>query len=252
MLPNSFETIHFDSIESTNTYAKEQIRRGRGIRCVLTAASQTGGRGRGENAWKSPVGGLYLTVAAPVNEAVSLSSSGSRVAIKVVSVLADHYGVAAAVKWPNDLLVDDKKLAGVLMELVQDQAGTMHLVVGLGCNVNVVPPRDAQMHFPPTSLCAESGKEQIELQELASTLALGIVSAIFEPSTPLESDESVLVLLKRMSATIGREVTLNLPASKSLSGIAIDINSRFALLVEHDGLITEVEAGDCFHTLTSQ
>ena len=251
MLPNSFETIRFDSTESTNTYAKEQIRRGSAIRCVITAASQTEGRGRGENSWKSPVGGLYLTVAAPVNQALSLPSCGPRVALAVSSILAERYGVVAGIKWPNDLLIDDRKLAGFLLELVHDRDGAMHLVVGFGCNVNVVPPWDAQMHFPPTSLCEESGKAQIDLQELASSVAAGIVGAIFEPSYPVASEESVLAALRQMSATIGRNVTLRLPASKSLSGIALDINSRFALLVEHDGLITEVEAGDCFHTLTS-
>ncbi|MBU1240774.1 biotin--[acetyl-CoA-carboxylase] ligase [Myxococcota bacterium] len=240
-------TILLDSAGSTNNHAKELIRGGRAHRLFITAQEQIAGRGRGTNTWVSPRGGIYLSLAAPLTGRFSKESLGPRLALAVRRVLMARYDFGITIKWPNDLLCRGQKLAGFLLELVKSPTGQEVLIVGLGVNVNVTPERTQQMWYTPTSISREVGTT-VDLPELTLALARDMVHAVYDETMSVTPDDVIREEILLCSATIGHEVTVLLPGGARISGIARDVSRRFSLMLEHGGIITEVDAGDCFHS----
>jgi BirA family biotin operon repressor/biotin-[acetyl-CoA-carboxylase] ligase len=123
------------SVVSTNDLLKERARSGAVEWTTLLAETQTGGRGREGRAWASPLGGLYLSVLLrPRDESVGLVPLAAGVAVVEA---AGEQGVRAELKWPNDVLVMGRKLAGILTEAASGSLGVEWVVVGIGMNVAV-------------------------------------------------------------------------------------------------------------------
>jgi BirA family biotin operon repressor/biotin-[acetyl-CoA-carboxylase] ligase len=155
-MPPGFRILAFDSVGSTNEVARDAAREGATGDTVVWARRQEAGRGRRGRAWSSPEGNLYASVivrpradpavAAQLSFAVALA-----VADVAVSVLPA--GVPVHCKWPNDVLVDGRKVAGILLE---SEAGPHGLVdwqvVGVGVNLRHFP---ADSEYPATALAAE-------------------------------------------------------------------------------------------------
>jgi len=137
------------------------------------------------------------------------------------------------------------------LELIKAPSGVDVLVVGLGVNVNATPADSPGMWYPPTSICREIGSEA-ELPALAEELAKTIHLAVFENEAPYRPDDALLEMLRTVSGTIGHEVIVRLPGGDTVTGLARDINRRFALMVEHGGMVVEVEAGDCVPAVTKE
>ena len=136
LIPN---IIQFDSLTSTNAYAREIALKGGNLEgTVIVAKTQTAGRGRGSHIWHSPNGGLYFSIllyAKDRRRTTDLSIlAGIAVAQAVKEVLPKSLDIS--VKWPNDCLVGWKKIAGILCESLGEKAGDI-CVVGVGINVNV-------------------------------------------------------------------------------------------------------------------
>src|SRR5580692_8919024 len=155
------DVLRFPSLPSTNEKAKELARKGVPEGTCVIAETQTAGRGRGDRAWVSAKGGLYLSVilcprviARPTD--LSLLA-GVAVTQAVRDSLPKHKEVT--VKWPNDCLVEGKKVAGVLAESVEN-APKPAFVIGIGLNVNLAQAVFGKIEpsaFPPTSLQLELG-----------------------------------------------------------------------------------------------
>ena len=104
---------------------------------VLAARVQTGGRGRRERPWSSPAGGLWVTrVIHPMSSTLGISRFALAATAALAGLLRDEYGISAAVKWPNDVLVEGRKIAGVLVEGRFSGDRLDYLAIGLGLNVN--------------------------------------------------------------------------------------------------------------------
>jgi BirA family biotin operon repressor/biotin-[acetyl-CoA-carboxylase] ligase len=130
------EILRFESLNSTNLEAIDRATKGAPEATCVVAAEQTAGRGRFERRWVSPRGaGLYLSIVLRPELApqawplITLMS-----AIAVSDALAKAYGVKADIKWPNDLLLDEKKFCGILAETVDTNDGRV-IVVGMGVNL---------------------------------------------------------------------------------------------------------------------
>jgi BirA family biotin operon repressor/biotin-[acetyl-CoA-carboxylase] ligase len=152
--------IHrFDSLDSTNLKAREFIQEGAPVGTTIVATTQTAGRGRGDRKWLSPPGGLYfstLLVPSKPTRAPELSIlAGAAVAQAIRQILPNRFVIS--LKWPNDVLVSGKKIAGILSESVGDETmGTC--IVGVGVNINataedLIP--FLKNPFPATSLAVE-------------------------------------------------------------------------------------------------
>src|SRR4029453_18388593 len=131
-----------DVVDSTNDWLKPRVRLGAGPWPAVRADRQSGGRGRGGNGWVSPPGNLFLSLVLPPPRApvtlVPLLVGGA------VAEAVGEWGVAARLKWPNDVLVGEHKLAGILVETSSEAGGApAGLRGGVGLNLSLGP------HNPP-------------------------------------------------------------------------------------------------------
>jgi BirA family biotin operon repressor/biotin-[acetyl-CoA-carboxylase] ligase len=157
-------------LPSTNDRAAEYAERGAPEGTVLIAGSQTAGRGRQGRSWQSPPGaGLYFSILLrPAPDVVPLLTIAAGVA--VAEGIRTATGLVPTLKWPNDLLVAGRKLAGILAEAGASRTGVSHVVLGVGINVRpAVYPPDVAMRA--TSLEGEVGRHVDPGVVLAECLA---------------------------------------------------------------------------------
>jgi len=130
---------YFRSLESTNLFAKELIKKNAEEGTIVVADIQTKGRGRKDRSWFSPEGGLWFSVILypniPTQYAMLITMATS---ISIVQAIKELTGLSAVIKWPNDLLLEGKKICGILTELDAELDRINYSVVGVGINVNNV------------------------------------------------------------------------------------------------------------------
>ncbi|MFC4222917.1 biotin--[acetyl-CoA-carboxylase] ligase [Lysinibacter cavernae] len=215
-------------------------------RTVIATDNQTGGRGRLDRVWIAPSGtSLAVSVLirpAKHNSQVSLLPliAGSALAAAVREQLPTR---EVAVKWPNDVLVEGKKISGILCEIAPDGS----VIVGAGLNLSMT---DAQLPVPTaTSLVLNGAKNPQVDTVLASYLGhlFSLTDELFA-STPSGSAPT-LNRVRADSATLGTAVTAHLPGGSSVTGEAIDLDGDGHLIVRSgvDGSSVTVVAGDIIH-----
>lgn len=222
----------FDQLDSTNTYLVAEARAGAPDGVVVVADYQRAGRGRLDRRWESPPGGGLLTSVLfrpqdlPVERWHLLSLSVALAAADACWLAA---GVRAQLKWPNDLLVGEAKLAGVLAEAVDGGA-----VVGIGLNVYSAPPG-------ATSLAAASAR-RVERGDLLVILLQRLDALVgrWEEVTRRADHECV---------TVGRRVRVDLGGGRVLEGKAQALGPDGGLVVaaQGGGRLVTVRAGDVVH-----
>ncbi|MFQ5729681.1 MAG: biotin--[acetyl-CoA-carboxylase] ligase [Waddliaceae bacterium] len=153
-----FARYHFSAIDSTNTWAKNNTHLFDPSKITLvTAYSQSAGRGRSSRQWKSPAKqNIYASFCFVMpKESPNLSNITQIMAISVLETL-DSIGFKAKVKWPNDLLLSGKKVGGILCEIL-NQRGLIWVILGIGININMPQELLQTIDQPATSLLVESG-----------------------------------------------------------------------------------------------
>ncbi|HVF11922.1 MAG TPA: biotin--[acetyl-CoA-carboxylase] ligase [Actinomycetota bacterium] len=226
----------FETIGSTNREAAEWARAGAVPGSVIVSDEQTAGRGRLDRSWFSPSkqGLFFSVILEPGGSSESLGVVGLAAAVALHEVLRTK-GIHASVKWPNDVLIGGRKVAGILSESVSLADGRSPVVVGIGLNVGMssFPGNLAQV---ATSLLIETGelfdREEL-LQEILSE----------SDRTMVGFPASVIDRYRPICSTIGREVRIQ-TASGSMDGVAADVDERGGLVLK-DG--TVVHAGDVIH-----
>src|SRR2546423_688195 len=128
-----FQLLHFDTLGSTNTEAADQARRGAPEGLTIVANEQTAGRGRQGRVWISPkgAGAYFSTILRPQIEPRDLTLIPLIAAVAVHEVLRKVFMIEADIKWPNDVLVNEKKICGILCETVETPVG-LAVIVGVG------------------------------------------------------------------------------------------------------------------------
>lgn len=158
MIKIQYEIIHKDEIDSTNNLAKILVKQGIDEGTVVVAETQTNGKGRLGRQWESPKGTSLLAsvILRPKIEIECLSQLSIVTATTLCETLQDLTELDIKIKWPNDLVVNGKKVCGILLELCQDNYNQNYLILGIGLNVNTPSfPKDLPY---ATSLYLESGK----------------------------------------------------------------------------------------------
>jgi BirA family transcriptional regulator, biotin operon repressor / biotin---[acetyl-CoA-carboxylase] ligase len=195
-----------------------------GDRCVLAAAHQTAGRGRLDRRWEAPVGSNLLVsiVFSPTPEPAV--DATHRVGLAALAAARDLRPEAAmSLKWPNDVLLGDHKLAGIL---AQRSSTRDAVVVGLGLNVGWAPEGAAHLGDPAPP---------------AEVLAL-----VLEHLDRLPP--SIELLYRAALSTLGARVRVELPGGAVVDGVAVDVDPDGRLLVEDDAaVITAFDVGDVVH-----
>ena len=227
--------VHYvDRTASTNTDLLERARAGAAVGTVLRAGHQTAGRGRLGRAWVAPPGsGLLASILLPAEPVPFVVMA--RVALAASDACRDLAGVEAPLKWPNDLLVGERKLAGLLAEA---DSGTPTVVVGIGCNVSW-PTGSGGVDETIGSLASAGGT-------LTTPAALldGLLGAL--NGWLARTAEEVLVAYRSRCATLGRPVRVTLP-DRTIEGVATGIRTRGELEVAVGAVREVVQAGDVVH-----
>jgi BirA family biotin operon repressor/biotin-[acetyl-CoA-carboxylase] ligase len=146
------------TVDSTNAEALRRLAGGQVPPFIVLAERQTSGRGRRGRNWVSPFGeNLYYSLALQVDGGMrQLEGLSLVVGLALLRALRAAGVVSAGLKWPNDVLVDGRKVAGILLELSGDPADVCHVVIGIGVNVNMLVDKGA-IDQPWTSMRAELG-----------------------------------------------------------------------------------------------
>lgn len=240
LLGTRFE-LH-DELASTNDRGRELAHAGAPEGTLVVARRQTGGRGRLGRTWSSPEGGLYLSlVLRPTEEMLRRAPISLLTALAASEALDQVARVATTIKWPNDVQLSGKKVAGILSELTKEK-GETSLVLGVGLNVDTDPATlPPELRAIATSLRAEKGAP-VSLEE-ALRVFLGSLEGHY---LSVRRGGGALILSRaadRMSM-LGQRVRVRLP-DKVLEGTASGLNATGALVLDLEGGKREiVYAGD--------
>lgn len=233
-----------DEIDSTNQEARRLILQGYGQGTVIVAEQQNAGRGRLGRRWESPSGsGIWFSVILEPSVSLQETSRYSFVtAVAVAEGIRQATGLPAQVKWPNDILIDGRKVCGVLLELVAEMTRVHQLIIGIGINANQKPedfPDEVQKKA--TSLAIESG-HPIQRREV-----LCAVLRSMEENCRLMEQQGFAAICRKwaeLSCVIGREVQILRQNEPVLYGKAVGLDEDGALLVQTENGTERIIAGD--------
>ncbi len=238
--PGREQKIHyFEEVTSTMDLAQDLARKGYPDFTTVVAGSQKKGRGRLKRNWLSDKGGLYFTMVLrpeiPPGLTHRISFSASLI---MARTLREMFGINAMVKWPNDILVDGRKVSGMLSEMEAEADRVSFVNVGVGVNVNNDPVPEVQT---AASLKRILGREVSRKRILARFLDE------FENKVKDASFGNVISEWKRYTVTLNQQVRI-VTTRDETKGIARDVDEDGALVLElEDGSIKRVLFGDCFH-----
>ena len=228
----------YRSVGSTMDAAWELAEAGAAHGTAVVAGTQTAGRGRFARPWVSGDGeSLLASVVLRPHASVAplLTVIGC---LAVLDAVRELCGLACAVKWPNDVHVGGKKLAGVLAEGRVDTTGAGVAVLGIGLNVNLDLARHPELAPTATSLLAETG-HAVDLRLAGDTLfrSLDVVHGSADPAALVARWRDALDTLGRRVTVRGRDATL--------SGLAEDVDAAGRLLLRtDDGTLHALSEGD--------
>lgn len=213
---------HIEQTTSTQWEARRLIQAGEAdIGDIVLADEQTAGRGRLGRSWISPQGGLYSTIIAAHDQLIWL-----RAGLAVVYVLQSA-GLAAGLKWPNDVMVEGGKIAGLLIE-----TDGQHSLVGIGINLKAAPL--------DTATCVAHYADIPDRRQLAQEIA----KKLQEPTLR----ETVLHQYRTMCLTIGTPVRIErMGDDMPVEGIAAGIEEDGRLIIRTSSGNVTVSSGQCFH-----
>ena len=230
-----YEVEYHDTIPSTNERARELAAQGEED-IVVVADRQSGGRGRLDRDWASPSGGIWLSIlvrpALPAAEVPAITLAAAVATARAIEAT----GVDASIKWPNDVLVDGQKVAGILTEIAAEGDSVSWVVVGVGLNANVERaslPSDGS----PTSLQAVAGP--VNRREVTQRLLESFDELLTAP-------EDALSEWRDRSATLGRRVQVETPDG-TVVGRAMGVEFPGTLVVDTEAGTRRITVGDCEH-----
>lgn len=223
--------IEFSKIDSTNLYAKEKAEEGISENTVIWAHRQSAGRGRHGNNWDSPEGNLYMSLIIKLEldkkHIGQLSFIASVALANVLSNLLDRKN-KINLKWPNDVLINDKKLAGILVET---EANADWAVIGMGVNVKSAPDG---------AVCLKDVGVNIEVKDLLDML-LDQIKVLLR-----QDFKHIREIWLKHAYKVNEEIRARL-SKETLFGIFRGIDEDGVLLLEmKDGTLRKINSGEVF------
>ena len=239
------EIYYFPELKSTNIIAKEKAsHRAEGMDegTLIIAERQSAGKGRLGREWFSPAGGIWLSIILfPQLSPSYISRITLITAVAVIKAIKIYTQIESKIKWPNDILINEKKVCGILTEMSAELDIINWVVVGIGINVNTDHrkfPEDIQENT--ISLKETSGKEVLRVK-LVQTF-LQEFEKYYEKLKRKEFP-SILREWKLYSHTLGKKIRVDM-GERIITGEAIDINESGALILKkEDGELAEIISG---------
>ncbi len=241
MWGGTWDVHRFDEIDSTNRYLCREARHGAREGTVAVAEHQSAGRGRFDRRWESPPGASLLAsvLFRPEFDSTELHLCTAAMALAAAEACRREAGVGPVLKWPNDLLVGEAKLAGVLAETEPDGRGGCAVVVGIGLNVDWPGP-------PGAGTCLrDQGAAPVDRELVLAALlhALSSRRALLDSAT---GRREVAAEFRSRCSTLGRRVRVEL-AAEAVVGVALEVDDAGHLVVGTPSGPRTVSAGDVVH-----
>lgn len=244
--PDAFRHEHLPETGSTNTAALDRARSGDPGQLWITADRQSGGRGRRGRSWASEPGNLYSSLllidVAPVAALSSLPLAVAVAVQRAVQAVLPPGGAMATVKWPNDILIDGRKMCGILIEGERLPDDRHAVVIGIGVNIATAP--DSTLY--PVTTIREAGSTALP-DDVFTHLFVEMAAAL-ELWDAGRGLPDVVAAWRGCAHGIGRPITVNL-TDRSIPGRFVDIDADGYLMLETDGgEVMRIAAGDVFFT----
>lgn len=237
------EIHHYRKVSSTQEAAKGLAAEGAKEGTVVIAETQTRGKGRRGREWHSPAGGVYMSVIPrpqinPARTPLLTLLAG----VAVAKVLRRIYNLKAELKWPNDVMINDKKICGILTEMTAETEAVNYCIVGIGINANI-----QLAHFPPeirasTTSLRKKLSGHVSRVELVRDLLWEIeqLYTVFKERGPAP----ILEEWKSLTNTLGAWVQIT-GQTEVVKGRAVDLDQDGALNIRlTDGSLRRIIAGN--------
>lgn len=236
----SWPVTVLDSVDSTNAEALRAIGQGGQAPFLVLAERQVSGRGRRGRKWVSPFAeNLYYSLVLRIDGGMrQLEGLSLVVGLAVLQALRNSGVPGAGLKWPNDVLVGNKKIAGILLELVGDPADVCHVVLGIGVNVNMQVADEVDQQW--TSIRLESGRSSDRnalVVELSKQLSAYIQRHQVDGFSALQSEWEANHLWQDRSVSL-------IAGSNHVDGVVLGIDSQGALRLKVSGVEKVFSGGE--------
>lgn len=233
---------YYDSIDSTNTEAKNLAEKNADEGWLVIAEEQTRGKGRIGRTWQSPKKtGIWMSlVLRPNVEPREVPQLTQLAAAAIVKALT-KFDIEAKIKWPNDLIINGKKICGILTEMAGSIEQLNYIIIGMGINVNqILEDFDEELREKASSIYIESGKK-INRQALVGEILNSI--EFYYNEFLAHNHKAYLDVCREESILINKTVRV-INNKKEKKGKALGIDDSGALLVEIDGKIEKIISGE--------
>jgi BirA family biotin operon repressor/biotin-[acetyl-CoA-carboxylase] ligase len=243
------QAYYFESIESTQNQALKMVNEIKNEGTIIVAEKQTGGRGRSGRKWISPKGGIWFSIILHPKFDISnttLFPIASSLALS--NAIQKTCNISTELKWPNDLTIKGKKLAGMLVDASFESNKIENLILGVGINFNVnIKEIEKTLKKTPNYYGITSLNEQKNKNTPIKLIQSFLVELekVYEELNKNKTKKIIVEWTKR-SSTIGKKIEINTNDGK-IKGEAIKIDYDGGLIIKEKGNTKKVIAGDVIH-----
>jgi BirA family biotin operon repressor/biotin-[acetyl-CoA-carboxylase] ligase len=235
--------VYRESVDSTNTVARALADQGSPEGTVVAAEEQTSGRGRLGRGWVSPPGAnlLFSLLLRPSLEPENVFILTMILALASIDAIKELTHLNCLIKWPNDLYLKRKKLAGILTEFSVRGKSVEHVILGLGLNVHWHPDSGTNVARQATSLFRETG-----LKTDRSELLVRIIKAFedYYGHVKQGKNDSYYKRWNKLCLVLGKQVVIE-SSQGEIHGVALEIDRQGALMIrDHKGTEQRITSGD--------
>jgi len=233
----------FQSVKSTNNMAVQLAESGAADGEIVTAEQQTGGRGRLGRSWHSPPGaGIYMSIILrPFLKPEEAPGLSIMAAVALADTMSEYCPGSVQIKWPNDVLIKDRKAAGILTELSADRGTVNHVVIGVGINVN-----HRSSDFPPELRKIATSLRRVTKHKIHRVEFLQRFLCHLERRYESYLDHRLaksLPAIQAYSSLTGKEITVKVGRSLTV-GVVKEIDADGRLMMRVGDRIVPVTAGE--------
>lgn len=239
------KVYYFDSIDSTQSFAGNIAKDQNEFGSVIIAESQTFGKGRLGRQWVSPKGGIWLSVILQPNfDVYKITLIPFAVAVALSNTIQKTLNLKTELKWPNDLTLDGKKVAGIIIDASIESTKIESVIVGVGINFKINPKEIEAKIKKKDNFYGVNTLVKNDTVKPASLVKL-FLEELENILLDLEANkpQSIIRQWVKNSSTIGRNITVDTLGSK-ISGKAVGLDKDGSLLVKQGSKITRITSGD--------
>ena len=243
------QVYYFDSIESTQSQALKMASDPANNGAVIIASKQTSGKGRSGRKWISPKGGIWISIILQPKFDISIATLFPIASALALAVAIEKtFSITPELKWPNDLTINGKKIAGILVDasLESNKIESLVLGVGINFNVNVKEIKKMLKETPNFYGVTSLSEHKIDIKPIQLVQAFLVELERIYKTLNTKQIKKIISEWSKRSSTIGKNVELN-TVNERIKGKAIKIDDDGALVVSDNNKTHRVIAGDIVH-----